>query len=241
MFYIKEFYLKSFFFFLSCILVIAILYLNKFNLIWLITSPILYFLKQTTFSGVFIYTHPIEFFIVIFNLILYFTIIFIFPYLLWLFLDFFKSGLFLYEYILIKKKIFFILSTAIILNIIGFSFFLPSIWFFFESFNTNILNDIKILMEIKIQDYFYFVFDYIVTINFAFLLIFCFYFYFSVYSTSFIIKNKNILFALNIIAATILSPPELIFQIIIFLILVCFSESLILYFLFFKIINKVIN
>lgn len=240
MFYIKEFYFKTFFLTISCIFVFIILYFNKFNLIWLITSPLLYYLKKTTFSGIFIYTHPIELFNVILNLILYFTLIFLFPYIIWLLLDFFKPGLHIYEYLIIKNQIKRILIVTIILNILGFSYFLPSIWIFFESFNINKIEDIKILMEIKIQDYFYFMFDYILTLNFINSII-CLYLYFILYSTVLILRNKKILITFNIICATIISPPEFIFQIILFLILQILSESLIFFYLFFKIFNKVID
>jgi len=240
MLYIKELYFKIIFLAVSCIFVFIILYFNKFNLIWLITSPLLYYLKKTLFSGIFIYTHPIELFNVIFNLILYFTLIIMFPYMIWLIIDFFKAGLFSYEYLFIKNQILIIIFINTLLNIIGFSFFLPSIWVFFESFNTNNIDDIKILMEIKIQDYFYFLFNYMSTLNFINLII-CFYLYFIFYLTNLTLKNKKILITLNILFATIISPPEFIFQLVLFIIFLLFSESLLILFLLYRIFNKVTN
>ena len=240
MFYIRELYLKFLLLLWSFSCVFIVLYFNKFNLIWLTTSPLLYYLKNTSFFGVFIYTHPIELFNVIINLTLYFTIIILFPYFLWLIMDFFKSGFYLYEYLLVKQQTMCILFVVLFFNFIEFIYFLPSIWIFFESFTDNKIEDIKILMEIKIQDFFYFIFDYILTLNFLNLII-CFYLYFIIYSITSLLKNKKLMLTLNILFATIISPPEFIFQLILFLILLIFSESLILLFLFFKILSKVIN
>ena len=204
---------------------------------WVITILICYFYKETLLfllvklniklyyleSFYFISTNLTDVFYVYLQLSYFVSTqlsIFVFIYH---FLLFISPGLFEHEYKLLKLIVlisFFFLSLSIlILNI----FILPYVWTFFSGFQTNKYNEsINIFFEAQFTEYLNF---YILTyyINVSIGQVFVFFLLllnFIENKIRFINNTRKIFYSIFLIFATIITPPDIISQIIISL---CFS------------------
>lgn len=220
MFYFKEVFFRIFFIFFSFFLLIF-LFFNYFELLfWLLN---LYFIfSNFQKNKYFIFTHPLEIFNVSINLILFFSFFFIIPFIIWSIFDFFKTALYKKEYVYFKIQLNYVFKYFVFINIISLLFILPTFWLFLNSLNDNILNNILINMELRIEYYLNFLLYYFIISNIFFIILLLIYLFFS--NLIFVIKNKNLLILINIFIATIFSPPEVYFQLIIFLFLSFFYE-----------------
>ena len=238
MFYFKELLLRFKFIIISSILIFILCYIYK-DLLLIVFSFSLLKLPLNSFND-FIYTHPIELFKVHFYFAFLICTYYILPFFFWHCLDFLRSSLTRYNYTMLFKQILLIILVLFTFNVFSFSYLLPNIWFFFTEFNnlegtSNVLN---FFFELRIQEYFNFVVDFLYLTNiFIFLFIFL-YFLISYFGLSNIIYWKRLFIFINIMCATLLSPPDVYSQIIILIILSFIFESLIiinLYFLTLKI------
>jgi len=139
------------------------------------------------------------------------------------FLSFISPGLFEHEYKMLKlivlMSLFFLSLSILILNI----FVLPYVWTFFSGFQTNQYNEsINIFFEAQITEYlnFYILTYYInVSIGQVFV-VFLLLLNFIENKIKFINNTRKIFYSIFLIFATIITPPDIISQIIISL---CFS------------------
>lgn len=204
---------------------------------WVITILICYFYKETLLfllvklniklyyleSFYFISTNLTDVFSVYLQLSYFVSTqlsIFIFIYH---FLLFISPGLFEHEYKMLKlivlMSLFFLSLSILILNI----FVLPYVWTFFSGFQTNQYNEsINIFFEAQITEYLNF---YILTyyINVGIGQVFVFFLLllnFIENKIKFINNTRKIFYSIFLIFATIITPPDIISQIIISL---CFS------------------
>jgi Sec-independent protein secretion pathway component TatC len=235
MFYLRELLLRAKFFSFSFLLILLVssVYKNSVLVLWSI-SLLNKFSNSTTEFSNFIYTHPIELFKVYFYSTLLFSVFLIIPYGIWQFFDFFKSSFTHYQYKTLKKNFFYFFSFISCLNIILFSYFLPLLWEFFKTFNleTPALRTLNFFFELRVQEYFNFVLDFLYIIN-LFLILFigviCTASYFGLANC---IYWKKLFIFLNIICATVLSPPDVSTQICLFLLLHLIFEVLLFSFLY---------
>ena len=146
MFYITEIYFRIVYLILLifCLFVLYYEYKETTLIIFLVPSKIFGY----NCIEHFIYTHPTELLFALLNLNFFLIVICLIPYLMWLIVDFLRTGLFLNEYQKIKiySKIFSLL--IVLLNIILFVFFFPIIFNFFESFNSFESQSINIKFEL---------------------------------------------------------------------------------------------
>nr|NP_038181.1 SecY-independent transporter protein [Synura synuroidea]AAF36947.1 SecY-independent transporter protein [Synura synuroidea] len=239
MFYFKELFYRLGFLFLTFILLFFILYNNKETLVLGLCYLLFYIISAQQHSCYFIYTHPTELLSVILSLIFFFCFFFLLPYINWSIIDFFKSGLFKKEYTKLKIYSISFLFIYAVLNLWNFYVILPIVWSFFKNFIPQNINIINFYFELKIKEYFSFLLDFIFIVNFFFIVLFFFYFLFLVKNFYFLLKNKNFLYFIIILLATIFSPPDVIIQIILFIFLIFFFEINILILIFYKKFNKV--
>ena len=237
MFYFNELFLRFKFIIFSCLFILCLCYLYK-NVLLTVFSFSLLNLPINSLNE-FIYTHPIE----LFQVHLYFSglicIYFILPLLVWQILDFLKSSLTNYIYKLYFNKSIVMILGFFLLNIISFNYLLPNIWFFFTDFN-NLESSRKLLnffFELRIQEYFNFVVNFLYITNIFIFLFYTLYFLISFFGLSNIIYWKKLFIFINIVCATLLSPPDVYSQIIILLILSVFFEFLIFLNLYFLNLN----
>lgn len=179
-----------------------------------------------------IYTHPLEFFQIYLIIILYTVYFCIFPYLLWQILDFCSSSVYINELQALKLYLNVYIFLYFLLNIFNLYFFLPKLWEFIHEFT---LTTIEVSFELKIIDYFYFLIEILYFFNLILILFFFFYFFIFITGITYLLSIKKLCFVLNIMFATLLSPPDIFSQLIFVICLTCVLESLLFVMLvFFK-------
>ena len=233
MFYINELVFRCFYIVSSFVITLIIGYFNKSVLVFSFTQSILTLDSETLLKvDHFIYTHPLELLTVQISLIFYFSIFLSIPYFLWQLIDFLKSGLTEREY----KKICKIKSIFLIIlyssNLVCFIYLFPNIWFFFETFNSTLTLQVSnFFLELRIYEYFCFIKDFIYLVNLSFSFLIILFFLFLYYGFKSLIHWKKLFILLNMMFATLLSPPDVYSQLIIFCFLTFILEGLILFFI----------
>jgi Sec-independent protein secretion pathway component TatC len=236
MFYIKEIYFRLFYFIFSFSCIFSILYFYKSVLLNFLTFSLLFFCnyKLNYFLDHFIYTHPLELFNSQVFLIIYFSLYFSLFYFFWHILDFLKPMLYLNLYI---KYIYICYFVIILFSFCIFYFYLflfPQFWFFFDTFNLNSVQtqNKNFFLELKINEYFFFLLQFFNLLNillffFFFLALLCSFYHFKI-----LVQWKKLFIFLNIVFATLLSPPDAYSQILILCVITIFFEITIFYCLY---------
>jgi len=243
MFYFKEFFLRLFYLFFSFFLTFAICFIYKDTILFLFSFFLISEANKLNIGfDHFIYTHPLELvtiFILLCIILSFFTAL---PFLFWQLLDFLKTGLYIKELFIIKCLIIFFLFFIYFLNFISLIILFPKIWFFFESFNTmalkNSLLSNSIFFELKLQDYFSFLFDFFFNINLIIFLVLFLLFFVHYIGLIFLIRWKKLFIFLNIVFATLLSPPDVYSQLIIFVFLNIFLELFLVFYIIYLKLKK---
>jgi sec-independent protein translocase protein TatC len=230
MFYVKELFYRLQYLLISFFVLFVLFYSYK-NLLFLgITSSILTKTKKIGFDS-FIYTHPAELLNIYFNLIFLFSLICLMPYILWQILDFLKSSLYKHEYKKMCKNLFFLFCYLITTNVCCFFFLFPSIWNFVGNFNESAKKFdevLKIFFEPKMQEYFNFILDFLYVINASIIFFLTILILISFCGLKKIIYWKKLFIFINIMFATLLSPPDVYSQLFILMFLTILFESAIL-------------
>lgn len=217
MFYIKEIYLRLVYLILVLFFLFYIYYQYReiTFVIFLIPSKLMgYELVEH-----FIYTNPTELIYSFLTLNFFFIILFLTPYTLWIFLDFLKPGLFINEY---TKLNFYTKSfniTAVLINIILFIVIFPIIFKFFQSFNIMDLKNLDIKFELKIIEFVYFIYNVFYIINTALTCLMVLLLIIVFNGISFYIQHKKFFIIIGLIAATLISTPDIVSQITLFVII----------------------
>ena len=220
---------------------------NRFILLllcWLGVFVISYFYKEIvlfeilkptvnsdTILNYFIFTSVTELFNVYIKLSIFLSNQIVTIYTIYNFLDFIIPGLYYKEYKLLKF-IFQLIVCFWLLSLVFFTFyFAPFIWNFFLSFQNNLsYHWIDIQFEAKISDYFEFFTKSYYSCNLQFQIfvgLILFLICFSKNKTSIKTFKKQFYF-LFLLIATLLTPPDLFSQILVFAGLVLFFEFIIL-------------
>ena len=246
MFYVKEIVFRLQYFCISLSVTLMLCYVYRNFLLYLLTFNILSNSSDSRIVGVdyFIYTHPSELLTVYLLVVVYFSGLFLSPYLLWIILDFLKSSLARNEYN--QLRILF-LGLGFLIGMCNFFCFLklfPKFWIFFESFNNlseKVNNELNFYLELRIYDYFLFLnsFLYLINICLFFLLFICF--LFSFYGIKTLLHWKKLFIFFNIVFATLLSPPDVYSQLLIFGTLTIIFEMIIFSYTFYYKICKYIK
>jgi len=245
MFYIKEIILRFQYVLISFFFTLLLCYVYRNLLLYFLTFSILSKGVNSEILGVnyFIYTHPSELFSTYLLVVFYFSILLLLPYFLWNTLDFLKASLLTVEYLRLR-----ILSVLLAMSILLFNFFcfinlFPNFWFFFESFNSssdksNVLN---FFLELRIQDYFLFLNSFLRLTNICLFFLIFVYFLFSFYGLKNLLHWKKLFIFMNIVFATLLSPPDVYSQLFIFSILMFNFEVLVFCYIFYHKVCKYIK
>ena len=236
MFYLRELLFRTKIFIFSFFLLLSVGSVYKNSVLVLLSISLLNkFSNSTTEFSNFIYTHPIELFKVYLYSTFLIAVFLVIPYGIWQFLDFFKSSFTQRRYKNIKNFFLYFISFISFLNLILFSYFLPLLWYFFKTFNleTPATKTLNFFFELRVQEYFTFVLDFLYLIN-LFLIVFigviCIAGYFGLANC---IYWKKLFIFFNIICATVLSPPDVPSQVLLFLLLHVIFEVLLFSFLYF--------
>lgn len=222
------------------------------SLTWFSTVLVSYFFKETllfiivqpnTFTNVnkhlaffyFIFTDVTEILSVYLKLIKFLSSQILFIYLIYHFFLFLSSALFQFEYLYFKFSIqvlYFVLLFSIVLIT---CFLIPLTWNFFLSFHDLItISSFNLYFEAKLNEYlcFYIKFYYLGGFYCQFFAFFLLFLNYIDANKKFIRKFRKLYHYCFIIFSTLISPPEILSQIFLSLIVIFIYEFLILFFLF---------
>ena len=227
--YLKEIKNRVFFIFLSWLSVFIVSYLYKETLVFLLvklsvteSELIFFYFIATNLTDIFKVYVDIAYFvsfqvfiiIVCYNLFMFFT-----------------PALFVYEY----KKIKFVLVTFFVLTIIGIyllnTIILPYSFSFFLAFNKSSSYNVDVFFEFKITEYvqFYKSIYYIIIFLSQF-----FSFIFLLFDSmknkiKFILSTRKVFYIIFLLLSTLLTPPDILGQLLsAFLLVVCFEFLIII-------------
>ncbi len=235
MFYISEIYYRFFYFILSIIISICILYFYKDDIIFITVIPIL--LKNNLFDY-FIFTEPREILFLYLYSCFNFLIVILIPYIIICFFDFIKTATYQQEWFKIKKLKYILLYIYTITNLVTFFIGLPIFWDFFSTFQTT-SNLFSFFLELSAINYFYYFNSiFILTNIFQHFLIIGLIFFIK-QGFIYLLINKSYIFFLFLIFSTLITPPDLILQIILFCSLyICLEIYIFLFFVYYFYNNK---
>lgn len=225
MIYLLDFNYRVFYSILASILCILYLYIFLNDFIFIFTLPSL---AQLSIIDSFIFTEPKEIFLFkILICIFYFFISWI-PYFIILIIDYFKSGFYKNEWLQIRKIQFLLLVLYYICNFFSFFIFLPIFWSFFLSLATKQGSLTLYFFELSALNYYSFLFSTHLSLLIGCLLIISFSFFIYFCGIKIILKIKSYLIIIILFFSTIITPPDVEFQICLF-----FSLYICLEFFFF--------
>ena len=249
MFYIKEVFFRFQYLLASFFFVSIVSYYYKNLLLFLLTFAIVAVDTKSGIQGVdyFICTHPSELLTIYITLVFYCSWLIVFPQFFWQILDFLRSSLYKFEYVNFLKVLAILSLIVFFFNLLCFLKLFPNFWLFFESFNKIINKDnvLNVFLELKLYDYFLFLTDFIYLINVClfFLLTLCLIFFYC--GLKYLIHWKKLFIFINIVFATLLSPPDVYSQLLILVVLTFIFEFMIFFYTFYckflkylKIFNK---
>jgi len=246
MLYIKEIIFRFQYYILSFIFTFFVTYFYKKILFVLLTFPLItfsndYFLdKANTFSN-FIYTHPAELLTVHFFLMFLVGLVFEVPYLFWHFIDFLKTSLLSKEYKKLSNFGLFFTISLVLSNLFFYFVLFPKFWFFFQNFNfSSESQTLHFFLELRVQEYFKFVLDFLYIVNIFIFIFYLLTFFILFFGVEKFIYWKKLFIFINIVFATLLSPPDVYSQLAILVILTVFLELVVFFNIYYyKICNKI--
>ena len=228
MFYLKEITFRFQYLSLSFLLCLSLCYYNRESLLFVLTFNVLASNIKLHQSGIdyFIYTHPSELLIMYLIVIVYFTSIIMLPQLLWICLDFLRSGLTKSEFIYVQNKINIGSTLLYISNAFCFLLLFPNFWSLFESFNkmSNSTGILNFFLELKIRDYVSFLKDFLYNTNICLAIIICLHFIINSYNLKNLLCWRRLFIFINFVFATLLSPPDIFSQVLNISVLTFFFE-----------------
>jgi len=239
MFYLTELFFRFQYFIVSFLLTVLIAYLFKDILFILLTFPLI---NNSNTLNSFIYTHPAELLTIHLLLMVLIAFIFQIPYFFWHFVDFIKTSLIKKEYKNLTKVLFLCVFSLILFNFFFFFIIFPKFWFFFYNFNFSFNNPqtLNFFLELRVQEYFDFVLTFIYSVNLFILIFFLLFIFFLFLGFEKLLYWKKLFLFINIVFATLLSPPDVYSQLSILFVLTLFLEIIVFCNLYFYKSQKMI-
>jgi len=174
----------------------------------------------------FIFTNITEIFITNITISIFISTFITFQLSLLLFWIFLSSGLYKYEnFKIIKLFLIFFLLNFLIINIILIKI-IPNIWYFFLNINFSNHYLFNIYFEPKINNYFNFLFISFIYLFIIFIYFFIFYYiiFNNIFKIKTIINLRKFFYLKFILISSVISPPDFINQLIIFIIFISLFE-----------------
>ncbi len=226
MFYILDLTIRLVFLVLSFGLTAFICYSYKKDLLFLLLLPSFQTNHPITHL---IFTNPVEVFKITIFIVLLFTFIFWLTYVIWNCVDFLRPALYTKEVKKIENLVLGGLCFFVLGNLSTYYLCLPTLWDFFSSFEEH-THLIDIVLELKAESYFDFIFDTLILSN----LLFSGYMFFfwlllkmaDISVLQAILAFKKYVYLFFLLIGTILTPPDVPTQLIVFGSLICLYEIL---------------
>lgn len=220
-------------FILLCVTWLSVLfvsYLYKETLLFIIVQPSL-----TANAFYFIFTNVLEVLSVYFKLIIFINVQISFTFLLYHTFTFLGSGFFYLEYLYFKFFIKIVFIIWLLSMILATFVLMPVSWNFFLSFqNLMTVKSFNLYFEAKLDEYlsFYVSFYYLCEFYCEFFVFFVLLLDYTKSNISIIKKFRKFYYYCFFIISTLISPPDIISQIVISLIFILVYEFLIFFYLF---------
>jgi len=233
--YLIELKARIIFIFASWLAALVISYFYKETLLFLMLQPDRSIVTSENNPFYFIFTNVTEVFSVYIKLIFWLSGQIMLIQLLYHIFTFLSFALFRLEYNFFKKLLQILLTVFLISAVIYSYLLVPLTWEFFLSFQRLTSgNFISFNFEAKLSEYlnFYVSLYYTCIINFQLFAIFMFFFSYVNSSTSIIKRFRKLYYYIFVIFSTLVSPPDVISQVLISLLLILTYELLIFGFIF---------
>jgi sec-independent protein translocase protein TatC len=228
--HIKELKYRLTYVLFSTILTFFIAYSYSLELFYFFAKPLIN-LKVNNFEYSLIYTDITEAFFTYLNLSLYISFTFSFLFLIHQLIYFLIPGLYHKEFLFINKIKILIYFCFILSILITYFFMLPLIWHFFISNDTsNTISSMNIHFEGKLNEYVFIllrVFFSIICVFISPLILFV-WVKLKIISLNILVNQRKIAFILIFFFGALLSPPDVISQILLAIPL-CISYELIIF------------
>ena len=194
-------------------------YFYSEQLCMILADPLLRLSTSTNLnpSISFIYTNLTEAFFSYLKISAFVSIVFTIPFILFQIWMFIIPGLYLHE----KRKLSVILIAFFMLVILGlviaYNFIIPIAWKFFLSFETQNIDFLSINLQPKIDQYLSLVISILITLSISFHLPIYLYLILrlNILSHEWVVLKRNISLLMMFILAAIISPPDVLSQILI--------------------------
>lgn len=220
--YIKEIQLRLFFVCFSFFLNFLTIYYYKEQAIFALGQ------HQTTNFPHFIATNLPEIFFCLIKFSTYLALYCTFPVILTQFWLFLIPALYKYEYKVLKYFLSLSILLYFITNFLFCTKLLPYCWKFFSAFQLNYEhNGISVQLETRLHDYISFFTNALFSINLTLNCCLFVSFFLVKFPIDTLLKLRKIIYFSNFIAATILTPPDILSQIIIGTSLILLYEAFI--------------
>lgn len=226
--YVKELQNRFFLIILCWISIFLITYLYKEILLFELLKPTTG--KPTIMFNNFIFTNVTELFSVYIELAVFISKQITLFYIFYHFFSFLSPGLYVHEYNLLKFFFKIIGTFWLIATMLYYCYLAPMIWNFFLSFQDNLSKQqINIKFEAKISEYLNFFIEMYNVCNLQFTIFVFIILILNYYSDNkYLIKQfKKVLYFFFLLIATIVTPPDIFSQLIIYFGLILFFEIII--------------
>lgn len=228
-FYLKELYNRGCLVFFTWCFLVLICFFYREMLMLLLILPIIKLSQIPLFY--FIYTDIIELFQTYISLAFFIGNSLTAILLLFQIITFLNSGLYIVERILLKRVLFFITFSQISAYVFISVVILPELCYFLQGFQESAqLNFLNFHLEAKIKEYLY-LYTKLLKIFCLCFLFYCLLYFYACYIKNTLMNIKNLrryIYISFLICATIISPPDIIYQLVFVIILIIIFEILFL-------------
>jgi len=237
----EELKVRSLYVFIMLIATFYTCYTYKESIIYILIKPLLN-LSTLKIKQYFIFTNLLEIFFMYLKIIFAISLYLIIPFILYQIWLFFIPGLYVYEKIYLKYFFSLLVVMLYVGLFIAYYLIIPSAWEFFISFETKSdQNLFSIQLEAKINEYLIMILKILLTTSFYFQfpLYILMLVDFKIISIDWFYKKRKVAYILALIIAALISPPDLLSQILIVIPVIILYEFSIFYILLIQEYQKV--
>ncbi len=228
--YLSEIKYRTFFSIIAWFFTMIVCYYFKETLLFLVLKPSLSFVKNSSFF--FLTTNIAEVFMTYLQLCYFISNQIIVLFLLYHIFIYIANGLYISEYLYLKTFIFISISSFVLLVLSFNNFIFPTSWFFFLKFQTaSVFEGFIFHFEIKLNEYINFYISTYAICCLAYLLALLFYISLSTFKLNlFVFKSvRKILYFTFCTFASLITPPEVVYQLITSICIIIIYEILVFY------------
>lgn len=235
MFYFKDFFFRFLYSIYTYLFLFIILFFKKEIVLALININLIenfFDFNKNIFTTI-TYGSPVDLLLNHIYILFLCTLFIYLPYFLWLLFDFYKSSLKYSQFKLTNFILKFSFFIFILIIIIFFVLVLPLIWQFFQ--NTNFFLEkssyLSFFQQLQFDKYFLFLKNFFFIIFYFYLFILILALISFKFKLNLLLNYRKFFLIINILTATLISPPDVFSQVCLFFCFIFLFEILCLFFL----------